>query len=95
MKDLDMFVTVQLLEDIPAVLSLEKLCEESGSSYGWKESRTPNLMKTGKITLQWDNFMPIVVPGSLSDSNILGSADDSAEDTAKLTQMIRKQRAHG
>ena len=84
MKDLDMFVTVQLLEDTPAVLSLGKLCEESGS-YGWKEGRTPNLMRTGKIALQRDNFMPVVVPGSLSDRNISGSADDSAENTAKVT----------
>ena len=28
--DLDLFVTVQLLEDTPAVLSLGKLCEEHG-----------------------------------------------------------------
>ena len=28
--DLDLFVTVQLLEETPAVLSLGKLCEERG-----------------------------------------------------------------
>ena len=29
-KDLDMFVAVQLLEDTPAALFLGKLCEENG-----------------------------------------------------------------
>ena len=33
--DLDLFVTVQLLEDTPAVLSLGKFCEEHGYTYGW------------------------------------------------------------
>ena len=33
--DLHLFVTVQLLEDSPAVLSLGKLCEEHGYTYEW------------------------------------------------------------
>ena len=33
--DLDLSVTVQLLEDTPAVLSLGKLCEEHGKTYEW------------------------------------------------------------
>ena len=36
--DLDLFVTVQLLEETPAVLSLGKLCEEHGCSYEWKKT---------------------------------------------------------
>ena len=35
-KDLDMFVTVQLLEDSPAVLSSGRLCVENGYTYEWK-----------------------------------------------------------
>ena len=35
-QDLDMFVTVQLLDETPAVLSLGKLCSEHGCSYEWK-----------------------------------------------------------
>ena len=31
--DLNLFVTVQLLEETPAVLSLGKLCEDHGYSY--------------------------------------------------------------
>ena len=34
-KDLDVFVTVQLFEDTPAVLSLGNLCEDHGYSYEW------------------------------------------------------------
>ena len=52
-KDLDMFVTVQLLKDTPAVLSLDKLCEEN-SFYmsGKKESESPILSKITKCSLQ-------------------------------------------
>ena len=32
---LDLFMTVQLLEETPAVLSLEKLCEDHEYSYEW------------------------------------------------------------
>ena len=31
--DLDLFVTVQLVEDTPAILSLRKLCEEHSYTY--------------------------------------------------------------
>ena len=41
-RDLDMLVTVQLLEGTPALLSLEKLCGEHGYSYEWKEVKSPN-----------------------------------------------------
>ena len=34
-KQLDFFVKVMLLEETPAVLSLEKLCEDDGFSYHW------------------------------------------------------------
>ena len=33
--DLDLFVTVQLHEESPAVPSLGKLCEDHGYSYDW------------------------------------------------------------
>ena len=38
-KELDIFLTVKLLEDIPAVLSLGKLCVEHGYSYEWINSQ--------------------------------------------------------
>ena len=43
-KDLGMFVTVQLLDDTPAELSLGTLCEEHGYSCEWTEGQTPNTL---------------------------------------------------
>ena len=64
--DLDLIVTVQLLEETPAVLSLGKLCSEHGCSYEWKNGETPRLTQNGKtIACIMDNFVPLVVPGLL------------------------------
>ena len=41
--DLDLFVTVQILDDTLAVLSLSKLCEEHGCSYEWASGQKPHL----------------------------------------------------
>ena len=38
--DLYLFVTVQVLEETPAVLSLAKLCSELGCSYEWNNGET-------------------------------------------------------
>ena len=46
--DLYLFVTVQVLQETPAVLSLVKLCSEHGCSYEWKTGETPRLTKNGK-----------------------------------------------
>ena len=46
--DLDLFVTVQLLEDTLAVLSLGKLCEEHGYSYKWPMVKSPIWPQMGK-----------------------------------------------
>ena len=40
-KQLDLFVTVMLLQEILAVLSLGKLCEEHGYTYHWKSGQNP------------------------------------------------------
>ena len=34
-KELDVFLTIKVLEITPAVLSLGKLCDENGYSYEW------------------------------------------------------------
>ena len=34
-KELGKFLTMEVLEDTPAVLSLGKLCDENGYSYEW------------------------------------------------------------
>ena len=63
-KEMDMFVTVQLLQDTPAVLSLGKLCEEK-SIYmsGQKGSELQSYQKSQKNVpcCKCDNFVPIVV----------------------------------
>ena len=46
--DLGLCVTVQLLEDTPAVPSLGKLCEEHGYSHEWVSGQKPRLTKKGK-----------------------------------------------
>ena len=47
-KQLDFFVTVMLLQETPAVLSLGKLCEDHGYAYHWKSGQKPHLIKKGK-----------------------------------------------
>ena len=67
--DHDLFITVQLLEDTPAVLSLGKLCEENGYSHEWASGQNPHLTKQGeKILRKTENFVPFVVPGLSSNS---------------------------
>ena len=44
-KELDLFVTVMLLEETPAVLSLGKLCEDHGYTYHWTRGQKTHLTK--------------------------------------------------
>ena len=43
-KELDTFLTMKVLEDTPAVLSLGKLCDEHGYSYEWINGQEPHLI---------------------------------------------------
>ena len=43
-RELDIFLTMKLLEDTPAVLSLGKLCDEHGYSYEWINGQKPHLI---------------------------------------------------
>ena len=47
-EQLDLFVTVMLLEETPAVLSLGKLCEDHGCTYHWTSGQKPHLTQNGK-----------------------------------------------
>ena len=63
-KELDKFLTMKVLENTPAVLSLGKLCDDNGYSYEWINGRKPHLIKNGiRIQCNMENFVPIVVPG--------------------------------
>ena len=67
-KELDIFLTMKVLENTPAVLSLGKLCDENG--YEWINGQKPHLIKNGiRIQCNTENFVPIVVPGLSSSSS--------------------------
>ena len=68
-KELDTFLTMNVLENTPAALSLGKLCDENGYSYEWINGQKPHLIKNGnRIPCNTENFVPIAVPG-LSNSS--------------------------
>ena len=74
-KELDMFVTIKVLENTPAVLSLGKLCDENGYSDKWINGQKPHLIKNGtRIICNTENFVPIVVPGWTSSSSTSSSS---------------------
>ena len=69
-KDLVIFLTMKVLEDTPAVLSLGKLCDEHGYSYEWISGQKPHLIKNRfRIQCNTENFVPIEVPGLSSSSS--------------------------
>ena len=69
-KELEKFLTMKVLEDTPAVLSLGKLCDEHGHSYEWINGQKPRLIKNGiRIQCNTENFVPIVVLGFSTSSS--------------------------
>ena len=44
-KELDIFLTVKVLHDTPAVLSFGKLFDANGYSYEWINGQKPHLIK--------------------------------------------------
>ena len=86
-KELDIFLTMKVLEDTPAVLSLGKLCDEHGYSYEWINGQKPHLIKNGlRIQCNTENFVPIVVLG-LSNSS---SGSDSSTSRTLSRQEIHR-----
>ena len=75
-KELDIFLTMKVLENTPAVLSLGKLCDENGYSYEWINGQKPHLIKNGiRIQCNTEYFVPIVVLGlSTSSSSSLSTS---------------------
>ena len=75
-KELDTFLTMKVLENTPAVLSLGKLCDENMYYYEWINGQKPHLIKDGiRKICNTVNFVPIVVPGLSSTSS--GSSSTS------------------
>ena len=59
--DLNLFVTVQLLEE---TLAVGKFCEDHGYSCEWVSGQKPRLTKDGKsIICKTDNIVFLVFPG--------------------------------
>ena len=79
--DCGLFVTVQFLEDMPAVLSPGKLCGDHGYSITWISGQKPRLTKQGKnIFSKTDHFVPLVVPGLSSSSGPSSSSTSTSQD---------------
>ena len=56
-RELDIFLTVKVLEDTPAVLSLGKLCDEHGYSHEWINGQKPTShLKWCSNTVHYGNF---------------------------------------
>ena len=69
-EELDIFLTMKVLKDTPAVLSLGKLCDEHGYSYEWINGQKTHLIKNGiRLQCNTENFVPIVVPGLSTSSS--------------------------
>ena len=57
-KELDIFLTMKVLENTPAVLSLGKLRDENGYSYEWINGQKPRLITNGiRIQCNRENFL--------------------------------------
>ena len=89
-KEFDFFVTIKLLEDIPAVLLLGKLCEDHGYNYHWTTGQKPQLVKNDrKIECNTANYVPFVVSGlstSSSSSSSPTSPTSSSQEALTPTQ---------
>ena len=84
-KELGIFLTLKVLDNTPAVLSLGKLCDENGYSYEWINGQKPHLIKDWiRIICNTENFVPIVVPG-------LSSSSSGSSSTLRTTM---KQESH-
>ena len=92
--DLGLFVTVPLLEETPAVISLGKLCKEHGYSCEWVSGQEPRLTQNGKIIIcKTDNFVLLVVPGLSSASGSSSSSTSMQDMTPSASQDKDKDRS--
>ena len=74
-KEWDIFLTMKVFENTPAVLSFGKLCDENGFSYEWINGQKPHVIKDGiRIICSAENFVLIVVPGLSSSSSASSSS---------------------
>ena len=91
-KELHLFVTVMLLQETPAVLSLEKLCEDHRYTYHWTSGQKPYLTKNDKkIDCNISNYVPFVVPGlSASSSSTTPSPTSPSSSSQDLVSDVNR-----
>ena len=72
-KELDIFLTMKVFENTPAVLSVGNFCDENGYSHEWINGQEPHPINSGiRIQCNAENFVPIVVPGlSTSQASLI------------------------
>ena len=69
-KELDIYLTMKVLDNTPAVLLFGKLCDENGYFYEWINGQKPHLIKNGiRIICNTENVAPTAVPGLSSSSS--------------------------
>ena len=93
--DLNQFATVQLLEETPAVPSLDNLCKDHGYSDEWVSGQEPRLTKNGKMfSARQTNFVPLVVPVlSVSSESSSSSTTPSPESLGPEASLASGNRA--
>ena len=92
--DLNLFVTVQILDDTPAVVSRGKLCEEHGYTYEWASGQKPHLTKQGvKILCKAENFVPPFVPGLSSNYGTSLSFTSLPQDSSRTSASPATERS--
>ena len=91
--DLNLFVTVQQLEETPAVLLPGKLCEDHGYFCEWVSGQKPRFTKDGKsIICKTDNFVPLVVPGLSTNSESVSSSTSPSHDSLRREAEITSRK---
>ena len=69
-KELDIFLTMKVIETRQQYCRSESFCDENGYSYEWINGQKPHFIKNGIwIPCNTENFIPIVVPGLSSGSS--------------------------
>ena len=95
-KELDIFLTMKVLENTPAVLSLGKLCDENGYSYEWINGQKPHLIKNGiRIPCNTEDFVPIVVPGLSSSSSGSSTSKTPSKQEPTVSEIQIREREDG
>ena len=87
--DLDLFVTVQLLDETPAILLLHQFCSKRGYSYERKNGETLRLSQNRKtITCIMDNLTPLVVSRLSSYSSSIVSTTSRSKDQSNYFRKL-------